>query len=59
VTDFAPKRLDDQLVLARLDRRDRVRSARYQADTFQFHRYEDKMTQLFQSSENHTLDRHR
>jgi hypothetical protein len=45
--------------LARLDRRDRVRSARYQEDTFQFHRYEDKMTQLFQSSENHTLDRHR
>ena len=45
--------------LARLDGRDKVRSARYQADTFQFHRYEDKMTQLFQSSENHTLDRHR
>jgi hypothetical protein len=45
--------------LARLDGRDKVRSARYQADTFQFHRYEDKMTQLSQSNENHTLDMHR
>ncbi len=53
------KRLDDLLVLARLDVRDKVRSARYQADTFQFHRYEDKMTQLSQSNENHMLDMHK
>ena len=53
------KPLDDLLVLARLDGRDKVRSARYQADTFQFHRYEDKMTQLSQSNENHTLDMHK
>ena len=45
--------------LARLDGRDKVRSARYQADTFQFHRYEDKKTQLSQSNENHTLDMHK